>query len=371
MQAADQAAFVWGQERPMSGSTAARPRRLRLFLPFALLMILALGWTGLWFYGRHRIGLELDNFFARQASLGRIWRCPDRTIGGYPFRIEVACRAPTFATARGGQGEVTGRLERLSVTAQTAGALNLAHVVSKFDGPLVLTEQGFGRMTVTWKEALGSFRGTHRRVERISIDIKEIEALIEPTGGETMRLKAAGIEAHLREGISPNEPGAYDVAIRLNNAALPLLDRALNSTDPLNLLLDGKVLNVGAVDRRDWRATLENWRLANGSFRVEQFTLAKGAPRLEAKGDLRLDAERRIEGRLDANFVNAGPLLATLGVNVGGGAAGALLGGLLGGNRAQGEPQRERALRLPLVFGDGRVAIGPFRVPDVVLRPIY
>jgi hypothetical protein len=266
---------------------------------------------------------------------------------------------------------VTGELERLSVTAQTAGALSLAHVVSKFDGPLVLTEQGFGRTTVTWKEALGSFRGTHRRVERTSIDMKEIEALIEPTGGEPVRLKAASIEAHLREGVSPNDPGAYDIAVRLNNAMLPPLDRAMNTTDPLNLLLDGKILNLGNVDRRDWRATLENWRRANGAFRVEQFTLSKGAPRLEAKGDLRLDAERRLEGRLDANFVNAGPLLSQLGVNVGGGAAGALLGGLLGGNRPQGEPQRDRALRLPLLLGEGRLAVGPFRVPGVVLRPLY
>jgi hypothetical protein len=355
----------------MSGSTAARPRRLGLILPFVLLIVLALGWTGLWFYGRHRIGLELDNFFARQASLGRVWSCPDRTIGGYPFRIEVACRAPTFATRQGAPTEVTGKLERLSVTAQTAGAFNLAHVVSRFEGPLVINEAGFGRTTVTWKEALGSFRGTHRRVERTSIDMKEIEALIEPKDADTVRLKAASFEAHLREGVSPAEPGAYDIAIRLNGAVIPPLDRAMNSADPVNLLLDGKALNIGAIDRRDWRATLENWRLAKGAFRVEQFTLAKGAPRLEAKGDLRLDAEKRLEGRLDANFVNAGPLLSQLGINVGGGAAGALLGGLLGGSRAQGEPQRDRALRLPLVLGDGRLAVGPFRVPGVVLRPLY
>ena len=57
----------------MTDIVAAKPRRLWFYLPFAGLLVLALGWTGLWFYGRHRIGLELDNLFARQASFGRNW----------------------------------------------------------------------------------------------------------------------------------------------------------------------------------------------------------------------------------------------------------------------------------------------------------
>jgi hypothetical protein len=356
----------------MTGSTAARPRRLGLYLPFVLLLVIAIGWTGLWLYGRHRVGVELDNFFARQASVGRVWSCPDRSIGGYPFRIDLACVKPSFAMARGGRGDVMGRIERLTVTAQTAGALNLAHVVSTFEGPLILTEQGFGRTTMTWKQALGSYRGHHRRLERASIDIKDLDILVEPASGDRTGLKAASLEAHIREGVIAAEPGAYDVAIRLNGAVIPPLNAALRSSDPLTLLLDGKLLNLGQIDRRDWRTTIENWRLAKGVFRVEQFNLAKGTPRLEAKGDLALDGERRLEGRLDASFVNAGPLLQQFGVNLGGGAAGAVLGGLLGGVRSQpGEPTRDRTLRLPLTLGDGRVAIGPFRVPGLVLQPLY
>ncbi len=358
----------------MPASAPAKPRRLGLYLPFALLALAALAWTGLWFYGRQRVGLEMDNFFARQASLGRVWSCPDRRIGGYPFRIDVSCEKPTFGSARGGRGEVTGSLGRLTVTAQTAGALNLAHVVSRFDGPLVLNEEGSGRSTVTWTSALGSFRGHHRRLERVSIEVQEPEVLLEAQGAEPIRMKAAALELHLREGVAPGETGAFDVAVRLNQAAIPPLDEAMRSGDPVNLLLDGKLLNMGAIDRRDWRATVENWRTANGVFRVEQFSLAKGAPRVEARGDLRLDALRRLEGRLDASFVNAGPLLQQFGINAGGGAAGALLGGLLGGGRpgaAQADGQRERSLRLPLVLGDGRFAVGPFRIPGLQLRPLY
>lgn len=356
----------------MSAATAARPRRIGLYLPFILLLVLAVGWTGLWLYGRHRVGLELDNFLARQASIGRVWSCPERSIGGYPFRIDVACVKPSFAMARDGRGEVMGRMERLIVTAQTAGVLNLAHVVATFEGPLTLTDPGAGRTTITWKQALGSYRGHHRRLERASFDIKDLNILVEPVSGARSELRAASLEAHIREGVVAAEPGSYDVAVRLNGAVIPPLDGWLGNADPLTLLLDGKVMNLGGVDRRDWRATLENWRQARGVFRVEQFNLAKGAPRLEAKGDLGLDGLRRLEGRLDASFVNAGPLLQRFGVNLGGGAAGALLGGLLGGVRQPpGDPARDRSLRLPLTLGDGRVAVGPFRLPGVILAPLY
>jgi hypothetical protein len=362
----------------MSENVAAKPRRLWLYLPFAALMVLALGWTGLWFYGRHRIGQELDNQFARQASLGRVWSCPDRRIGGYPFRIEISCEKPTFAADRGQNGAVAGTLGRLSVTAQTAGVVSLAHIVGRFDGPLVLNEEGFGRTTINWTSALASLRGFRNRLERVSLDLTAPEALVEPRGGEPVRLKAAAIEAHLREGVLPADPGTYDVAFRMTQAEVPPLDAMLGSRDPVNLLLDGKILNVGPIDRRDWRATIENWRTRNGVFRVEQFNLTKGVPRLEAKGELRLDALKRLEGRLDANFVNAGPLLQQFGIGLGdgaagrlGGGAGALLGGLLGGTRPPAEGQRDRNLRLPLVLGDGRVAVGPFRIPGLQLRPVY
>lgn len=356
----------------MSSAPAFRPRRLGLYLPFVLLLLLALGWSGLWLYGRQRVGSALDDFFARQASVGREWRCPDRRIGGYPFRIEVSCAEPTFTAAGSAGGAVSGRMQRLSVTAQTSGALSLAHVVMRLEGPLVVSEAGFGRTTVGWREALGSFRGHHRRLERASLDVKDIDILVEPARGEPMRVSAAALEAHVREGVVPTEPNSYDVALRLNGARTPPLDQLLGNADPLVLLLDGKLLNLASVDRRDWRATVEAWRQAGGTFRIEQFSLAKGAPRIEAKGDLRLDSARRPEGRLDANLVNAGPILQQFGLNLGGGAAGALLGGLLGGGRpAAGEPQRDRSLRLPLVLGEGRASVGPLRIPGVVLRPLY
>jgi hypothetical protein len=351
-----------------AGQATPRPRRLALYLPFALLLLVALGWSAFWFYGRSRVNGEIDAFLARQASLGREWSCPNRSIGGFPFRIEGRCTDPSYRERRA-DGEVAGSLKGLTVVATTAGAFDLAHVITEFEGPLTVKAPGLPDTVTTWRTARSSIRGGVSRLERASLEVENPTVAIAGAGAQW---SAEKLTAHLREGVDPAQPGAYDLAIRLDRAAAPELDALLGSADPFNLELDSRVLKAGAIDRRDWRQTIENWRANGGTLRIEQLKLSKGAPRVEAKGDLRLDEQRRVEGQLDASFVNAGALLQQFGL--GGGGGGGLLGALLGGGRrpANAEaPRRETTMRLPLTLEGGRVAVGPIRIPGLLLRPLY
>jgi hypothetical protein len=339
--------------------------RTWLYGPFVVLGIIAAGWSGLWFYGRSKINEELDKFFARQAQIGRDWSCPNRTIGGFPFRIEGRCDNPTYRQ-RGEAGEiVNGALKGLTVVAQTSDSLSLGHVITNFEGPLVVRSPGVADVTVTWKTALSSIRAGVNRLERASVEIDS--PVVSFAGGN--QWTATKVQAHLREGVDAATPGAYDIAIRIENAKVPDTDAFTNSTDAINLELDARVLKMGAIDRRDWRRTLDNWRTNGGTLKVEQIRLSKGAPRLDAKGDLSLDSERRLQGRLDASFVNAGAILQQFGLT-GQGGVGGLVGALLGGNRPGGA-QRDMAIRLPLNLEGGRVSLGPFRIPGVQLKPVY
>jgi len=346
----------------------ARPRRLALYLPFIALLALATAWTGFWFYGRSRISAEIDAFMARQAAEGREWTCPNRTIGGFPFRVEGRCTDPSYRQ-RLAEGEASGSLKGLTVVATTAAALNLALVITEFEGPLVVKAPGLPDSVATWSTARTSLRGGLDRLERASLEVEKPAVAI--GGGGGLNWSAEKLTAHLREGVDPATPGAYDLAVRLQRAVAPEVDAALNSADPLDLELDARILKAGAIDRRDWRAAIEAWRSNGGTIRIEQLKLAKGAPRLEASGDLRLDDQRRPEGRLDANFVNAGALLQQFGF---GGGAGGLVGALLGGGRRSAAVEgqrRETTMRLPLTLENGRVAVGPFRIPGLQLRPLY
>jgi len=350
----------------MTDDSAVKRRRLGLYGPFVLLLLAVLGWSALWFYGRWRINAELDMLIEREASIGRNWICPDRSITGFPFRIEGRCSNPSFRQIGEAGETLTGTVKAVTIVATTAGAFNLAHVISEAEGPLVIRSPIAPEVTVNWVTARSSFRGSSTRLERASIEIDS--PVITASGLGAGRWSAKRLEAHIREGVDASRPDSFDIALRLDGASLPELDVALKSADPVTLTIDARVLKLAAIDRKDWLATVEGWRNGGGSVSIEQFALAKGLPRVEAKGELRLDDQRRVEGRLDASFVNAGAILQQLGI---GGGVGGLVGGLLGGNRPGQTQGRDMAMRLPLVLENGRVAIGPFRVPGVQLRPLF
>jgi hypothetical protein len=350
----------------MTDNSAAKRLRLALYGPFVLLFLVAAGWSALWFYGRSRVNAELDLLIAREASVGRDWVCPNRSITGFPFRIEGRCSNPSYRQV-GEAGEiVTGNVKAVTVIATTAGAFNLAHVISEVEGPLIIRSPIAPEVTANWVTARSSIRGSASRLERASIEIESPVVTAPGVGGG--RWSAKRLEAHIREGVDPSRPDSYDIALRVDGASVPELDIVLKSADPVTLTVDARVLKLSAIDRKDWRSTIEAWRSNGGSVVIEQFALTKGPPRIEAKGEMRLDELRRVEGRLDANFVNAGALLQQFGI---GGGVGGLVGGLLGGNRQNDGRGRDMTLRLPLVLDKGRVAIGPFRVPGLLLPPLF
>src|SRR4051812_35982321 len=87
-------------EPPPAG--AQKPRgRLGLFLPFILLLVVAVLGTAGWFYIRDRATREIDGWLGREAAAGRSWTCADRAITGYPFRLELRCASLKLARQDG------------------------------------------------------------------------------------------------------------------------------------------------------------------------------------------------------------------------------------------------------------------------------
>ena len=78
-----------------------RRGRIGLFLPYVLLAIVVLGWSGAWFWIRGRAEGEMDAWLAREAAAGRTWTCQDRSLTGFPFRLELRCAAVTLSRSDG------------------------------------------------------------------------------------------------------------------------------------------------------------------------------------------------------------------------------------------------------------------------------
>src|ERR1043165_4706427 len=67
-----------------------RPRHWLIAAPLAIVVALGVAWTALWFYAAGEAEKRLNEWQEQQAKGGRLFTCADRSVGGYPFRIEGA-----------------------------------------------------------------------------------------------------------------------------------------------------------------------------------------------------------------------------------------------------------------------------------------
>ena len=68
-----------------------RRSRWPLFVMPGLLVVLAIGWSGFWFYASSQVGAQFERWRTREAQSGRVYDCGKLSVGGYPFRFEVRC----------------------------------------------------------------------------------------------------------------------------------------------------------------------------------------------------------------------------------------------------------------------------------------
>ena len=65
-----------------------------MFLPLAIVLLLAVLWSGYWFVAS---GIARDRLAAERAKLaaqGLTLACTEEGWGGYPFHCEFSCRSP-------------------------------------------------------------------------------------------------------------------------------------------------------------------------------------------------------------------------------------------------------------------------------------
>ena len=348
----------------MASEAAVQPERhsrFWLFAPFAMLALLALAWSAAWFFIRNRATEALDGWFAAQAATGRQWTCPQRSVGGYPFRIEIMCR--TLAVQ---QPDLTLSLGRVHAVAQV---YQPRHVIIEAEGPLRLSS---GPVTVEgqWNSLRSSLRVVAEGFQTASLVVTEpVLNFRGPNLGTDLR--AQHFEAHLRpDPARGSSERALDVVARASGLSAPVLDNLIGGSEPAHVEMQAIATQARDARLRSVPEELERWRQAGGKLELPFAAVSKGNRRLEARGELTLDALHRPTGRLDLAARGLDGLLE----NVAGGA-----GGVLGALLAPSEPPtprpapRDSALKPlpPLRIDNGRVAFGLFPLPGFRVSPLY
>jgi hypothetical protein len=340
-----------------------RRSRFWLYTPFVLLLLVAVAWSIGWFIIRNRAAEAVDGWLAAEARDGRQWTCTDRSIGGYPFRIEIVCNTLDLK-----QGAVSASFGRTEAVAQV---YQPRRVITEVAGPLKVTD---GRVTVqgSWNLLQASIHAEQAGLQRLSVAADAPKVTITGLGSGEIAASGKHLEFHVRPDPARAAEKAHDVAASVTQAQIPLLDALIGGPEPTNLNADFTVTQTAGFKGRPIVEELERWRNAGGTLGIEMLSAAKGPRQVEVKGELRLDEQHRPMGQLNVAAAGLDGLLGNL---TGGRVGGNLLGMLLGqGPRAQqgqANAKPQLAALPPIRVENGFLAMGPFVIPNVKLQPLY
>lgn len=358
---------------------ARRRSRTGLFLPSILLLVLALAWSAAWLFIRSRAEAEMDGWIAAEGRAGRTWTCADRSLTGFPFRLELRCATVSFARSDG-----RFSLGRLTALVQV---YDPRHGILDVQGPFRV-EQGELSADVAWDSLEGSFHGASGGFTRASLVVEAPKGSVRGAQPDPVGFSLKHLEAHARPAPGRFESeGAVDLSLRAEQVSLPVADAFLGNAAPADLALDATLNRATSLRSGPVKGELERWRQAGGGLDIALLSLAKGDRRLQGKGTLALDDAHRPAGRLELRAAGLEALVGqVMGQRLGaekGALIGNLVGKLLGVRRRPSEddpaqpeapPQAGDApLKAlpPLRLADGRLLLGPFTIPNAALPPLY
>jgi hypothetical protein len=361
------------------GSVAARPpRRWRIVLPLAMVVLLAAAWAGFWFYAAGRAEGAFATWRTREAAAGREVSCASQDVGGFPFRLELRCTEPA----------VNLRKARMSLQAKDMLAAVQVYqptlMIAEFAGPLAVSDEARGaKYQLDWSLAQASARGLPRP-ERVSLALDK-PSLTQP-GAEPLA-RAEHAELHVRPAPRlPQDPPATDVSLELRQALLLAVPRIADA--PIDADIAGTLRGIGDLAPRPLPQLLRELAAANGRLDIARARIQQGDILGTGSGTLRITSRGTLDGELQLTVAGIDKLVTLLGVDkaVGqasqraldryapglnldrllgsrGGAALAAAGAAMLGQPA--ELEGRKAVTLPLRFADGVVFLGPLRVGEV------
>ncbi len=346
---------------------AKPPRRL---LPWAaavaLLVLPALGWTLFWRFAAGESEETIAAWIDREKSFGRIWSCPDRTVEGFPFTIEIACAKLRFDGMIFGR-HFTGGLNGFHATALLfRSSVLTAWLGSPF---AVLSDDRATNLELAWNDLQLVLDGLPQNVWRVAISGDKLAwgGTLQGLGAVTGRAGrlVANAMAH------PDQADrAYDFNVALSAATLPDVDRFLGAALPAEIDAQGTVTKASFDLALTLAKNMDNWRTAGGRLDLVEASLTHGDTTFTARGSLSLDDLHRVQGKLDTQSRGLEPLLLRLGVNPVLVSAGALLSSLIAGASPSGTDTPPETLVVSVGFDDGRLSIGPART-SIHLPPLY
>lgn len=301
-------------------SRAPLPRRRRLwpvFVPFALLLLAAIGWSGFWFYASHEVDAQFRAWQEREAKSGRVYDCGRREVGGFPFRFEVRCTDPVISlTAQTARQFATGTplTAKLGQILAVAQIYDPARVIAEFKGPVTAGETGKPPFaTANWSLGHASAAGLPSLPKRISMEFNDpvIERIVSGATAPLFRAKHAEWHIRVVEGELNNHP-VIESVLRSEGASVQGIHPVLEA--PFDETIHVKLRGLNDFAPKSWPERFREIQANGGGIDVTESRIQQGDTVAVAAGTLSLTPSGHLDGQLQMTIAGFEKIVPALGL---------------------------------------------------------
>lgn len=277
-------------------------KRLWLIVPWALFLLIALGWTGYWFYVADAAERSIAQWRDEQRQTGAQVEYASIRRHGFPVLMRLELVDVAYTPARMRWRATTPSLDL------NLEMLNPRHAILQARQPITIAKEDGSTETLRAQAILASVRMQGGTLAQAGI---EADALVydDAKPGE---LTIRKLVINLRP--DPRAADQYQISLLVDAMRLARPVRSFEQFgQEVSSIRGAVVIEQGAaLFQRAPDDFLRPWREAGGRARIEGLELNWGPLQGRGEGFAATDDQRRLTGQLDLHVEHPGPPLRAL-----------------------------------------------------------
>jgi hypothetical protein len=293
-----------------------RYARWRIFVAPALLLIAAIAWSAFWFYSASQVDVRADAWRAREAKSGRVYDCAKRTVGGFPFRLEVRCEDATVTL----HAQTADPASKAPLTVKLGDILVVAQiydpklVIAEFTPPATIFDQNSQpAYAVGWGLGHASVVGLPFTPQRASIEFNDatIDRVDQSMPVPLARAKHVELHGRIAAG-SPTDHPDIESVLEIHQGSIQGLHPLL--AEPFDVDVRGMVHGLKDFSAKPWPVRFRELQAAGGHIEIQRSRVQQGDVVAVAAGTLGLSPSGHIEGELQMTVAGLEKVIPALGI---------------------------------------------------------
>lgn len=281
-------------------SNLSRRSKGKIGFLIGLVALLVFGLSAAWYWAAGQLDDTVTGFARTLESDGKVLRCSEQDVAGYPFRIGLFCTNVIYTDPVSGISVAGGPLR------SAAQLYRPGHVVAELDAPYDVTLPGLAPLTLDWTAFRSSSRVTTGGPQRLSVVVDELGVSANDFGQRDLLAKMKELQLHTRPG--GDDPRSLDIALSAQSWLVD--DNGAGLIESVDLSFSANVEEAFAA-LQSGRDLLDLLRSNGGRAMLDDFTLAtQDGGRVNISGPLEVGRNGRVSGQLTINMDDPARLVA-------------------------------------------------------------